>query len=83
MDQSLFSGTKLGELSLKNRFIKAATYEGMYKDGVPLVALNQHHAQLAQGGVALTTVSYGAISEQGKTFKDQMKIEDRVLPQRP
>jgi 2,4-dienoyl-CoA reductase-like NADH-dependent reductase (Old Yellow Enzyme family) len=34
---------------------------------------------MARGDVALTTVSYGAVSADGRTFNDQMYIHDRSL----
>ena len=58
----------------KNVFIKTATYEGMYDDGLPNQKLLEHHVNLAKGNVALTTLSYGAVSPDGRTFKDQMYI---------
>jgi 2,4-dienoyl-CoA reductase-like NADH-dependent reductase (Old Yellow Enzyme family) len=63
----------------KNSFIKAATYEGMYHDGLPTQALTDHHVAIARGGVALTTVSYGAVSPEGRTFSYQMYIHDKSL----
>ena len=70
---------KLGSIELKNCFIKTATYEGMYDNGIPNEKLIDHHISMALGGVALTTVSYGAISPEGRTFKDQMYIHDKSL----
>ncbi len=64
---------------LKNSFIKAATYEGMYENGLPTQALTDHHVAMAQGGVALTTVSYGAVSPEGLTFPYQMYLHDASL----
>lgn len=76
-----FSPKKIGngDLLLKNVFIKSATFEGMYKNGIPTERLIDHHVSLAKGDVALTTVSYGAISEDARTFKDQMYINDQSL----
>ena len=64
---------------LKNSFIKAATYEGMYEHGLPIQALTNHHVDMAKGGVALTTLSYGAVSPEGRTFPYQMYIHDKSL----
>jgi len=76
-----FSPKKLGKTNMfmKNVFIKAATFEGMYKNGIPTEKLIAHHVAMAKGDVALTTVSYGAVSEHARTFKDQMYINDRSL----
>jgi len=74
-----FERTKLGNVKPKNRFIKTATYEGMYQGGIPTEKLIDHHVNIAKGGVALTTVSYGAVSAEGRTFKDQMYIHEGSL----
>jgi len=66
-------------IRLKNSFIKAATYEGMYEKGLPTQALTDHHVDLAKGSVALTTISYGAVSPEGRTFPYQMYIHDKSL----
>jgi 2,4-dienoyl-CoA reductase-like NADH-dependent reductase (Old Yellow Enzyme family) len=66
-------------IRLKNSFIKAATYEGMYEHGLPTWALTDHHVAMARGGVALTTISYGAVSPAGRTFPYQMFIHDKSL----
>lgn len=76
-----FAPFRLGRsgLVLKNAFIKTATYEGMYTDGIPTRQLIDHHVALAKGDVALTTVAYGAVSPEGRTFDTQMYIHDRSL----
>ncbi len=75
-----FSKTPLGSggTFLKNVFIKAATYEGMFEKGQPSKQLIDHHVTLAKGGVGLSTVSYGAVSEKGKTFKEQMVVSEKT-----
>lgn len=74
-----FQKKKIGSVELKNCFIKTAAYEGMYDDGLPNQKLIDHHVAMAKGGVALTTVSYGAVAPEGRTFKDQMYINDQSL----
>lgn len=66
-------------LVLKNSFIKSATFEGMYNCGIPNQKLIDHHVELAKGDVGLTTVSYGAVSPEARTFSDQMYINDHSL----
>lgn len=66
---------QLRGLTLRNRFIKAATYEGMARDGTVTKPLISFHAQMAERGVALTTVSYGAVSKFGRTFSDQLLVD--------
>jgi len=79
--ESAFDEKKLGQtdLLLKNVFIRSAAYEGMLEDGLPNQDLIDHHAAMARGSVGLTTVSYGAVSAEGRTFNTQMYINDRSL----
>lgn len=76
-----FSKKPLGtsSLILKNSFLKSATYEGMFDKGIPNQQLIDHHVALAEGAVGLTTVSYGAVSADGRTFEDQMYINKLSL----
>jgi len=81
--QTSFKKRKLGtsNLILKNAFIKSATYEGMFRNGIPTQELIDHHVNMAKGNVALTTVSYGAVSPDARTFNNQMYIHSKSLPQ--
>ena len=67
-------------MTLKNRFIKTATYEGMDIERCPSRCLVRHHRELAAGGVGMTTVAYGAVSPDGRTFKDQMWLRPDAVP---
>ena len=75
-----WSPLTLGPLTLRNRFIKSATNEGMAKGGVPSKALVEHHRQMAAGGAAMTTVAYCAIEADGRTFEDQVTLDADSLP---
>jgi 2,4-dienoyl-CoA reductase-like NADH-dependent reductase (Old Yellow Enzyme family) len=75
-----FTPFRLGGLTLRNRIVKAATYEGMCPGGVPSDALVRHHRDLAAGGVGMTTVAYCAVSPDGRTFAEQMWMRDAVVP---
>lgn len=66
-------------LVLKNSFIKSATFEGMYDQGIPNQNLIGHHSNIAMGNIALTTVSYGAVSKDARTFAEQMYIHPGSL----
>ena len=70
----VFTAGKLGSLQLRNRMIKAATFEGMSPGGVASTALVAHHAELARGGVGMTTVAYCAVSQDGRTFDNQLTL---------
>ena len=77
---SAFHPISLRSLHLKNRFIKTAAYEGMCDRGMPTRRLVDHHVRIAQGGVGLTTVSYGAVNADGRTHGEQMYMHEGVLP---
>lgn len=72
---------RIGPLRLRNRVIKAATFEGMTPAGRPGPALLEHHITLAAGGVGMTTVAYGAVAEGGRTFADQILLDAQVVPE--
>ncbi len=78
---SAFTKKKLGSsrLILNNVFIKSATFEGMYDEGIPNQKLIDHHVTLIKGGVGMTTVSYGAVSADARTFDNQMYINKESL----
>jgi 2,4-dienoyl-CoA reductase-like NADH-dependent reductase (Old Yellow Enzyme family) len=71
-----FSPFRLAGLTLRNRIIKSATYEGMSPGGRASQALVEHHARLAEGGVGLTTVAYAAVMSEGRTFSGQLLMDD-------
>lgn len=74
-----FQPFQLGPITLRNRFIKSGANEGMCVDGAPSKALLKHHRDLAAGGVALTTVAYGAVAKVGRTLENQIWIRPEIL----
>lgn len=80
MINSAFDPIKIKGLELKNRFIKTATFEGMSKSGIPQDRLFDLHADMAANDVAMTTVAYGAVNEDGLTHEDQMVIDESAIP---
>jgi len=75
-----FTPITIGPLKLKNRFIKAATNEGMCKGGVVSKGLASFHERVAKGGAAMTTVAYCATSKDGQTFVDQAHLSAETVP---
>ena len=78
-----FSQADLGKLRLKNRIIKAATYEGKTPDGIPGGELLEFHKEIVQGGTAMTTIGYCTTQADGR-INDQMMwlhegIRDNLL----
>jgi 2,4-dienoyl-CoA reductase-like NADH-dependent reductase (Old Yellow Enzyme family) len=63
----VFGEARLGPLTLKNRIIKSATFEGAAPRGTVSDDLVAFHERVARGGVAMTTVAYLAVSPEGRT----------------
>ncbi|MCA9530807.1 MAG: NADH:flavin oxidoreductase [Myxococcales bacterium] len=80
MTDFAFTPVTLGPLTLRNRFIKTATYEGMVHDNAPNELLARHHERLAEGGVGMTTLAYCAVSPEGRTFEQQMYMREAIVP---
>jgi 2,4-dienoyl-CoA reductase-like NADH-dependent reductase (Old Yellow Enzyme family) len=71
---------RIGPVTLRNRVIKTATYEGMCPGGLPSEALATFHGRIAAGGTAMCTVAYCAVSPDGRTFGDQMYAREEIVP---
>ena len=61
-----FAPARLGSKVLRNRFIKAATFEGMAVDNLVTDRLIEFHRVMAAGGVGMTTLAYTAVSDDGR-----------------
>lgn len=70
-----FTSARLGPLTLKNRFIKAATFEGVMPRGQVSDALVDFHAEVARGGAAMTTVAYCSVSPGGRVHRDTIVLD--------
>lgn len=75
---SPFEPASLGPLTLRNRIIKAATFEGVMPRGVVSDELIDFHRRVARGGAALTTVAYCAVSKGGRVSRDTMVLSDEI-----
>ncbi|WP_280833183.1 NADH:flavin oxidoreductase [Mycolicibacterium frederiksbergense] len=75
-----FTPMTLGPLTLKNRFIKAATFEGVMPRGQVTDALIDFHTEVARGGAAMTTVAYCAISPGGRVHRDTVILNAETVP---
>jgi 2,4-dienoyl-CoA reductase-like NADH-dependent reductase (Old Yellow Enzyme family) len=80
LDKCFSSGTLAG-LELKNRVIKAATFEGMCPGGEPSERLYDHHRGIAEGGAAMTTLAYCAVEADGRVKSEMMYMHEGIRPQ--
>lgn len=71
---------QLGPLKLRNRVIKAATYEGLSHKSLVTQDLVDFHVAYARGGVGMTTVAYCAVSKEGRTDRHQIHWTDEAMP---
>jgi 2,4-dienoyl-CoA reductase-like NADH-dependent reductase (Old Yellow Enzyme family) len=75
-----FSPAALGPVTLRNRIIKAATFEGRTPDGLVTDALIDFHRRPARGGVGMTTVAYCAVTPEGRTHRRQIWLRPEAVP---
>jgi len=75
-----FTPFTLGPLRLRNRIVKAATFEGMCPGGLPSPALVEHHRRVAAGGAAMTTVAYASVSPDGRSYDTQLLLGPDAVP---
>src|ERR1700712_3843606 len=76
---SIFEPARLGPLTLRNRIIKAATFEGVMPRGVVSDELIEFHRAVAAGGAAMTTVAYCAISMGGRVHRNTMVMRPEIV----
>lgn len=76
----MFSPAPLGPITLRNRIIKSATFEGMSPLGLVSDRLTEFHRRFAAGGVGMTTVAYCSVSSEGRTYRDQLWMRPQVVP---
>ncbi len=76
----VFSPAKLGPVTLRNRIIKAATFEARSPDALVSDDLIEFHRLPAAGGVGMTTVAYCAVSPGGRASGNQMWMRPEAVP---
>lgn len=79
----LFEPARFRGLSLRNRLVRSATFEGMADaDGFPTQALFDLYRRLARGGVGLIVTGYAYVSADGRNpFPGMLGIDrDEHIP---
>lgn len=75
-----FAPAALGPLQLRNRIVKAATFEGVMPGGTVSDELIEFHARVARGGAALTTVAYCAVTPGGRVNRHTVVMGPDTVP---
>jgi 2,4-dienoyl-CoA reductase-like NADH-dependent reductase (Old Yellow Enzyme family) len=76
----VFGPATLGPVTLRNRIIKAATFEGVMPGGRVSDELMEFHRRVAAGGAAMTTVAYLSVSPEGRTDRHCVQLDEGSLP---
>jgi 2,4-dienoyl-CoA reductase-like NADH-dependent reductase (Old Yellow Enzyme family) len=77
---NVFTPAKLGPVTLRNRIIKSATFEGSTPNALVTDDLITYHRLSAAGGVGMTTVAYCAVSPGGRTEPTQLWMRPEAVP---
>ncbi|AKE92236.1 NADH:flavin oxidoreductase [Rhodococcus aetherivorans] len=77
---AVFEPVRLGPLTLRNRILKAATFEGVMPGGRVTDELVEFHAEVARGGTALTTVAYCAVAPGGRVHRNTVVLDRDTVP---
>lgn len=75
----VFAPARLGPVTLRNRTVKAATFEGRAPEGQVTDSLIDYHLAVARGGIGLTTVAYLAVAPEGRTHREQIVVGEHSL----
>src|ERR1700730_815271 len=77
----VFSPARLGPITLRNRIIKAATFEARTSGALVTDDLIEFHRLPAAGGGGMTTVAYCAVSPGGRAAGNQRGMRPEAVPE--
>ena len=75
-----FAPTRLGPVALRNRIIKAATFEGVMPEALVTPELIEYHRAVAAGGAGMSTVAYLAVAPEGRTHAECIWLRPEAVP---
>ncbi|WP_373082048.1 NADH:flavin oxidoreductase [Zhongshania sp.] len=75
---SALNSASLNGLKLKNRLIKAGTFENRSPNGIPGASLTDFHAQFGRGGIAMTTIGYCAVENAGRLNANMLTMHEDI-----
>jgi len=76
--EKCFSEARMNGLTLRNRLIKAATFEGKSVGGHVSPELIRLHERIGEGGVGMTTLAYCAAEADGRIHEHQLYMHEGV-----
>ena len=75
-----FTEARLGPVTLRNRIIKAATFEGVMPEALVTPELIEYHRAVAAGGAGMSTVAYLAVAPEGRTHAECIWLRPEAVP---
>ena len=75
-----FGPGRLGPVTLRNRVIKAATFEGVMPEALVTPELIEYHRAVAAGGAGMSTVAYLAVAPEGRTHAECIWLRPEAMP---
>ena len=78
-ESKLFTPYNIGPVTLRNRTIRAAAFEGMCPENNPSQMLINYHRSVAAGGIGMTTVAYAAVCQSGLSFPHQLWLRKEAI----
>lgn len=79
-ESKLFTPVTIGPLTLRNRTIRAAAFEGMCDGNAPTDLLYDYHRSVASGGIGMTTIAYASVTRNGLSFPHQLWLRPEIVP---
>lgn len=76
----LFTPASIGPVTLRNRTIRSAAFEGMCPGNSPSAELKEYHLSVARGGVGMTTLAYASVTRNGLSFPRQLWMRPEIIP---
>lgn len=80
MESKLFTTCNIGPLTLRNRTIRSAAFEGMCPGNAPSQMLLNYHRSVAAGGIGMTTIAYASVTQSGLSFPRQLWLREEIIP---
>lgn len=75
---TVFSPGRIGPVTLRNRTIRSAAFEGMGRNNGPTQELSDYHESVARGGIGMTTLAYASVNRSGLSFTSQLWLRPEI-----